>query len=376
MRHVVHLITGLEIGGAEMSLARLVERLDPARFTSTVVSLAPEGALAARIRAAGANVVSLGMGRNPAMLPVAVLQLRHLLKTLAPDILQTWLYHADFLGLLAGRLAGVRPIIWNLRCADMDLRHYAATTRWLVKALARLSGLPDAVIVNSEAGRAWHCNLGYQPSRWAVIPNGFDTDRFRASPDRRRVTRRLLGVGPDTPLIGTVSRFDPMKDPATFLRAASLLAARRNDVHFVMAGRSLDPANPALAADPALTMLGDRLHLLGERSDIPDLMAGFDLFTLTSQSEGFPNVLGEAMASGLPCIATDVGDVRLLLADTGQIVPRGDTGALAKAWEAMLAIDSVGRSATGARARARIEACFGLAKSVEAYQALYAECAA
>lgn len=375
MLHVLHLITGLEVGGAETTLARLVAGLDRARFRSTVVSLSPGGALATEIAAAGVPVHSLGMRRGLGSALTGILKLRRLLRALRPDLVQTWLYHADFVGLAAGRLAGVRPIVWNLRCADMDLSRYAATTRLLVRLLARLSPLPDAVIVNADAGRRWHAQLGYRPRRWAVIPNGFDANRFRPDAAARATFRRALGIADGVPVIGTVARFDPMKDPATFVRAAAILGRTRANAHFVMIGRGLDSANPGLAAEVRAAGLGSRLHLMGERRDVAALLPGFDLFALTSFSEGFPNVLGEAMAAALACVATDVGDARLLLSDCGRIVPRADAQAMAAAWDELIESGPAARAALGARARTRIEADFTPAAAVAAYERLYAELA-
>lgn len=375
MLHVLHVITGLEVGGAEMTLARLVASLDRARFRHTVVSLSPDGALATEIAAAGVPVHRLGMRRGFGSALAGIWKLRRRLRATRPDLVQTWLYHADFVGLLAARLAGMRPVVWNLRCADMDLSRYAATTRLLVRLLARLSAMPDAVIVNAEAGRRWHERLGYRPRRWAVIPNGFDVDRFRPDAAARAAFRRDLGIADNVPVIGTVARFDPMKDPGTFLRAAAILGRMRADAHFVMIGRGLDAANPALAADAQAAGLGPRLHLLGERRDVAALLSGFDLFALTSFSEGFPNVLGEAMAAGLACVATDVGDARLLLGDCGRIVPRADAQAMAAAWGGLIAAGPAARAALGDKARARIAADFTPAAATAAYERLYAELA-
>ena len=375
MLHVLHVITGLEVGGAEMTLARLVAGLDRSRFRNTVVSLGPDGALAPDIAAAGASVHSLGMTRGLGSALAGIRKLCRLLRATQPDIVQTWLYHADFVGLMAARLAGVRPVVWNLRCADMDLGRYAATTRLLVRLLARLSPAPAAVIVNSEAGRRWHERLGYRPRRWAVIPNGFDANRFRPDAASRVAFRRGLGIADDAPVIGTVARFDPMKDPATFLRAAAIVGGTHAGAHFVMIGRGLDAGNPDLAADVQAAGLGSRLHLLGERRDVAALLPGLDVFALTSFSEGFPNVLGEAMACGLACVATGVGDARALLGDCGRIVPRADSGAMAAAWAGLVAAGPEARAALGARARARVQAEFTPAAAVAAYERLYAELA-
>ena len=224
-------------------------------------------------------------------------------------------------------------------------------------------------MVNSEAGRAAHLRLGYRPRRWEVIPNGFDTALFRPDPKSRAAMRRALGIPGKAPLIGMLARFDPMKDHATFLAAAAHLAAERPDIHFLVAGRGVIPENSALAAGPALA---GRLHLLGERPDAPCLLAALDIATLTSAfGEGFPNVIGEAMACAVPPVATDVGDAKLLIGATGRVVPPRNPVALAAAWDEILALNPGHRAAMGAAARERIVGNYSLQAVIERYSALY-----
>ncbi len=365
---VAHVITDLDVGGAERMLAKLVAGADPARLRHSVISLLPPGKTADEIRAAGVKVASLGMRRGGLPAPGAILRLVRLLRAERPDVVQSWLYHADLMATLTAPLAGRPALAWNLRCSDMDFRLYGRATRWVVRALACLSRVPAAVVVNAEAGRAAHVALGYRPRRWEVIPNGFDTDVFGPNPAARGAIRAALGLAPDAPVIGMLARFDPMKDHATFLAAAETLARARADVHFVLAGRGVTPDNPALAAPE----FAGQLHLLGERSDSAALLAAFDLATLTSAfGEGSPNVVGEAMACATPCVATDVGDSRPMIGATGRVVPPRDPAALAAAWGELLALPAAERQALGAAARARIVADYSLAAVRERYLGLY-----
>lgn len=365
---VLHVINDLDVGGAERMLARLISSSDPARVCHSVIALLPPGRTGDEIRATGCPVATLSMRRG-AFGPGALPRLVRLLRADRPDVLQSWLYHADLMATLAAPLARVKATAWNIRCSELDFRLYPRATRWVVRALATLSRLPDAVVVNSEAGRAAHARLGYRPRRWELIPNGFDTSLFRPDPAARDSVRRELGIPADAPLIGMLARLDPMKDHATFLAAAARLAASRPDARFLLAGRGVELGSPALVPDRALA---GRLHLLGERHDSPRLLAALDLATLASAfGEGFPNVLGEAMAAAVPCVATDVGDTALLVGPTGRVVPPREPSVLAEAWAALLALPAGERAALGAAARARIMGNYSLETACDHYLALY-----
>jgi glycosyltransferase involved in cell wall biosynthesis len=368
---VLHVINDLDVGGAERMLAKLVSGNDRARIRHTVVSLLPPGRVAEEIRAAGVAVASLDM-RPGTISPGALARLVRMLRIERPHIVQSWLYHADLLATIAAPLSRVPALVWNVRCSDMDFSHYPRSTSLVVRLLARLSGRPAAVIANSEAGRTAHEQLGYRSRRWLVIPNGFDTDLFRPDPNARIELRRELGLTAEIKLVGMLARFDPMKDHATFLTAAARLAAARDDVHFVLAGRGIERTNLALAACTANSVLAGRLHLLGERADSARLFAALDLATLTSAfGEGCPNAVGEAMACATPCIATDVGDTATMIGSAGRIVPPGDSTALAVGWAEMLALPATARASLGKAARERIIGCYSLDTVRGLYFALY-----
>jgi glycosyltransferase involved in cell wall biosynthesis len=250
----------------------------------------------------------------------------------------------------------------------MDFRHYPRQTRWIVKVLAICSRMPDAVVVNSHAGQRLHERVGYKPRRWEIIPNGFDLARFRPDPAARQRLRRELGLPSDTVVVAQVARVDPMKNQATFLKAAGMVLGKRRDVHVVLIGKD----TRTLASSVAEQGWTERVHLLGLRTDVDRLLPGADLFCLSSAfGEGFPNVLGEAMACGVPCVTTDVGDARLLVGETGIVVPLRDPAALAGAMLDLIDRGPAGRAVLGQAARARIEKEYALPGIIERYQALY-----
>ena len=362
---VAHLITGLETGGAERMLAQLVARMDRERFRSIVISMTNTGPMEAAIVGAGLPVRTRGIRRGLPD-PRAVLRLRRILREFRPDILQTWLYHADLLGLAAWQLGFAPHLLWNVRCTDSLGSDVVRTL------LAWCSGRPDAVVVNSAAGRQFHIGLGYHPRHWELLPNGFDTDMLRPDPGRRARVRSEFGWDESVIAIALPARNHPMKDHATFLAAAAQLAARAPAARFVLIGRGNDAGNRELAKVIAASGLGERLALLGEREDLYSLYPAFDIVSLSSAyGEGFPNVLGEAMSCGVPCVATDVGDAAEIIGDTGTVVPPRDPASLAAAWQRFASLSLQERVVGGGAARARIVAQFSLTSIVRRYEAVY-----
>jgi glycosyltransferase involved in cell wall biosynthesis len=367
---IVHLITGLETGGAERVLSQLVASTDRDRFRSVVVSIRKPGKMASTIVRANVELRTLGIRRGVPD-PRGVFRLDSILREVRPEILQSWLYHADFLGLLARQLGHVHHLVWNVRCSDASLSPADIALRRL---LAWCSRMPDAVVVNSRAGQRFHERIGYRPRRWEHVPNGFDTNEFRPDPEARRRIRAEFGIDDETIVIGLPARYHPMKDHDTFLGAAAILAAIRPEVRFVLLGAGIEPANRALAKTIARCGITDRILLLGERGDMAEMYAAFDIATLSSAfGEGFPNVLGEAMASGLPCVATDSGDAAELLGRTGIVVSPRDPGALAAAWRKLIDAGAEGRRLLGDEARERIAREYCLGAVVARYEALYSD---
>jgi glycosyltransferase involved in cell wall biosynthesis len=368
---VIHIITGLNAGGAQTVLYRLLQHMDQERFQSQVLSLIPMEPLGEKIRALGIEVRSLEMSRGWASLP-ALWRLVGLLRRVRPDVVQTWLYHADLLGLLAGKLANVPAILWNIRNSDMDFARYRRLSGLVVRACAWLSGLPDAVVVNSRAGEAVHTQLGYHPRAWILIPNGVDTQFFRPNPQARSQLRTTLGLNEETPLIGIVARYDPMKGYDIFMRAAGEISLQDPRVHFLLVGQDVDDANQEMAGHIVRYGLRGRVHLLGHRNDVERIHAALDLLVSASVfGEGFSNAVAEAMACGIPCVVTDVGDSGQIVGQTGAIVPPRDASALARACLHLLQLPARDRIRLGEQARQRVAAKFDIQTAVAAYETLY-----
>jgi glycosyltransferase involved in cell wall biosynthesis len=368
---ILHIITGLSTGGAEMMMLKLTTNMDNSKFENHVVSLTNKGPVGHRLSDAGIAVTCLNMPRGIPH-PTGLYRLWSVIRREKPDIVQTWLYHADLLGLLAARLAGIKNVIWNLRCSYMGDEYDRGMTGFVIKLLARLSRLPAAIVINSKTGLKLHELRGYRPAHWVLLPNGFDPDQYRPDRKARATIRAELGIGDNTPLIGLVARLDPVKGYEDFLKAASKLAAKNPDVHFLLAGNGFVKDNGEIAE--ILADVSDKqFHLLGERKDIPAIMAALDIATCSSIGEGFPNVVGEAMSSGTICVATDVGDCRYILNDTRSIVPPSDPDKLAEAWQNILSMPASEREKISTAGRQRVIDNFSLSVIVTKYQNLYTE---
>ena len=369
---ILHLITGLGTGGAEVSLQRLTGAMDCKRFENIVVSLTSHGPLSGEIRRQGIKVHAVHMSRSLPS-PAAFWRLYRLLRTEQPDVLQTWLYHSDLFGSLAGRAARVPAISWNIRCSNMGGEYRRGINGALICLLARLSPYPDVVVANSQAGRKEHAALGYRPKRWAVLENGIDLAVFKPQADAPADLRRELKLADDTVLIGLVARYDPIKDHEGFLRAAAELPPAEGKVHFVLVGDGVDNENSIINGLIDDLGIRERIHLMGPRENISTLMAGLDIATCCSLGEGFPNIVGEAMACAVSCVVTDVGDAARIVGDTGIVVPPADAQALAGAWREMIAKGAAGRTELGQRALARVNSHYSLTSCVERYQDFYSE---
>ena len=371
-RRIVHVITGTGVGGAENQLLRLIGGSSPG-FRHTVVSLEPEGPLAEAMRRAGAEVVSLGLKPGPAALFHGVPALAKILRRKKPDLVQAWMYHANLLAQMAAFVSKTGPMVWGIRCTDMDPAQYGRATRLVMGACAKLSNLPRLVVANSKAGAGFHVAGGYPAAKMRVVPNGFDSETFLPDQGLRASARSELGLGEDHLVAGMVARFDPMKDFPGFLRAAEEVAAKEPRARFILLGKNVSPDNPALAGADRGALAG-RMFLLDRREDVPRWLNAMDLHVLSSAfGEGFSNAIGEAMACGLPNLATDVGDNAFLVGDCGRIVPPGRPGDMAGAMLDLFAMDNEARLALGQRARQRILENFSLASMVAATEEIYRE---
>ena len=372
---ILHLISSLDVGGAETQLLRILSHSNRDRFDHSVLSLTSVGVIGERIRQLGVSVGALKMARGIPS-PHAVWELWKILKGSQVHILQSWMYHADLLALL-GKGTGARKLVWNIRCSDVDMTHYRFLSKWVVNFLSYCSAIPDGVVVNSHAGKCVHERLGYHPKVWHIIPNGIDLDQIRPNLSARIRLRQECKVADDCLLIGLVARRDAMKDHRTFLRAAGIIHKKLPDVHFVLVGRGVDGTDDELRTLIVEHDLRDATHLLGQREDAVRITAGLDIACSSSAfGEGFSNAIGEAMASEVPCVVTDVGDSASIVGKTGRTVPPKNPDALAQACLELIELGAAGRRALGERARVRIEQHYDIRTITACYETLYTSLAA
>jgi glycosyltransferase involved in cell wall biosynthesis len=298
-------------------------------------------------------------------------QLFKIIRLWEPDVVQTWMYHADLLGGLAARAAGNRNLIWGVRTTDVEAGGRRGTTlvRNLCACLSRW--VPQKIICAAEAARLAHVEAGYAIDRMMVVPNGFDLSRLVATASERSALRFECGFGADEVVVGILGRFNEEKDHENFVQAAGLVAQRFANVRFLLVGRGLEASNMQLGAWISDTGYADRFVMIGQRSDVPSCLAAMDIFCLSSKTEGFPNAVGEAMAVGVPCVVTDVGDAAMLVGNTGLVVKKQDARALANGLAQLLETPREARAELGRKAQERIRTEFTIDRARERFEAAY-----
>jgi len=367
MPQVLHIISGLKVGGAEMALLRLITSFRNSDFEHTVIALTSDGAMKQRFQEANIKLELLDFKRSPVS---QCWRLMLLIKKINPDIVQTWMYHADFFGGIAARFLGIRNIVWGIHNTDVTVEGVRTTA--LSRLCAWLSSyVPKVIICVAEAARCAHIGIGYKQGNMVVIPNGFDLQSLKATAAERQALRNRCGFGAAAIVIGSLGRFNAAKDHNNFIQAAGLLAQRFPHLRFLMVGRDLEASNVELLTWIQQTGYADRFVLLSERSDVPVCLSAMDIFCLHSRTEAFPLVLGEAMAVGLPCVTTDVGDAALMLGDGDNVVPAKDPAALAQGLGKMLALTPEERASLGQKSKQRIHDEFTLTHTRDRFEVIY-----
>jgi len=374
LTRVMHIITGLDIGGAEMMLLKLLSASN-GEWQSMVVSLKDEGSIGPSIAKLGVPVECLHL-RPSAANPGNFLALLKLIRKFRPQIIQGWMPHGNLASSIAQFASRIpAAVIWNIRMTLDELDGEKAATMGLIRLGAFLSRCPSAIIYNSWSGAKQHENSGYRSALTVVISNGFDCEVFRPNGDSRCAIRKQLGIDFDAVLIGLVARYHPMKDHFGFLRAASLVSDVHPQSRFLLVGKGLVETELAITRFIEQLNLSGRVFLLGERTDTPQITAALDIACSSSAwGEGFSNAMGEAMACGVPCVVTDVGDSAFLVGDAGIIVPPRNPEALASAIGQLIDAGPTKRKELGMAARRRIETEFSLPKIATRYDDLYREC--
>ena len=368
---LVHIITGLGIGGAESMLLQLLRASAHGPAKHLVLTLSSKNALREQVEETGVPVINLSEGGKSIF--GSLLQARAMFKAERPSLVMTWLHHADMFGVMLKCFFPKLPLIWNIRCSKLEPAYLPRRNLLMVSVLARLSWVPTAIVANSIAGMQAHIAAGYRTEGWRVLPNGFDIERFCPNEGATQRLRNEIGIDREAFVVGLVARYHPMKGFDLFVRAAACIAAASPRAHFVMAGSEVDWNNRELSNWIEKTGLRERFTLLGPRQDIPQVMNMLDVLVSSSTSEGFPNVIGEAMACGTPCVASDVGDSAYLIGETGKILAFGSEKALA---DAVLELDAMPQAEckhVREAARRRILEQFSINEISMRYQELFNE---
>lgn len=284
---------------------------------------------------AGVSVHYLGM--NPGRPSIKrFLKLVSLIRSEEPDAVQTWMYHADLLGGLAAKFAGVRKIVWGIRHSTLEKGKAKKSTIAIARLCAVLSRfVPEKIVCCADKALSVHRDVGYAARKLLVIPNGYDLSKFMVDEQSGSQVRASLGISPETFLLGKVGRYDPFKDHDNLLSALFQLQLSGVDFKCLLVGRGLTSENSELIARITELELGDKIILAGQRTDIPAVMNALDLHVLSSSSEGFPNVLAEAMACGTPAVSTEVGDAGEIVGDPALLCPPRNPKALSELMLAM-----------------------------------------
>lgn len=364
---ITHVIIGLGVGGAELMLKRLVEGLNGQEgMQHSVISLTELGIIGRQLQDAGIKVNYLGMS-NALSLPKTFFRLRRELKKQQPDIVQTWMYHADFLGGLAARTLGIKNIIWGVRNTYLES---SGKINFLFRKLCSILSniLPKEIVYVSNSAKEEHQKSGYTKRIGKVINNGFDINKYRFNLKSKEKVRSEIELATDDVAIFSIGRYTPAKDHATFIEAVLIASKKNPKIKGCLVGRDINLDNFLLTPSQK-----QQFVVLGQRDDVSDVLSAANIFCLHSITEGFPNVLGEAMSVGVPCITTKAGDAALILNDERFVLEIQDKQGLAEKIVFLSRIDDEERSFIGIKNRERVKEFYSLDKILNEYFLLYRE---
>lgn len=374
---IVFVITALGVGGAEMMLYKFLGRIDREKYSPTVISMIDGGVFVERISELGIPIHFLGMQQGIPS-PIALYKLIKLLNEIQPDAIQGWMYHANLAAQIGNFFAKQKvPVLWSIHHSVDSLKAEKLSLAAIIKLTALFSQKVDQVVFSAKKGQAQHIGIGYCPDNAIAISDNFDISKYKPASSPQIDLRQSLNLAEDSILIGSIARYHPMKDHANMINAIAKLTKDCPQAHLILVGPTVDNDNPILTEQIQRLGIGDHVHLLGERQDVPVLMTSFDIFTSGSAyGESFPNVLGEAMSCQIPCVATDIGDSETIVGDTGVVVKPKDPEALAEGWRKLILVGQEERKNLGIKARERIETQFNLDSSnsfVKKYESIYEE---
>lgn len=369
---IVHIIIGLNIGGAELMLKRLViQSSQKKQFEHVIISLTDIGVIGPDLQNEGITVYSLGM-KSALSLPNILYKLRKLIKKIQPDIVQTWMYHADLLGGLAAKSLGIKNIIWGIRNTGVG-NELGISRIILRKSCAKLSYyIPSTIVCVAHKAKETHAGIGYDKNKMQVIPNGFDLEKFSCDESKRAIMRSKLDIQDSELVIGNLGRFVPVKNQVNFIKACIYLLDKGYKFKVLLGGLNFDLNNPEISNLFVDNNYSEKFIFLGRITNTPAFYNAIDAYCLCSFNEGFPNVLGEAMATENICLSTDAGDALMILGKSGFIIKSTSCVDIAKSIEINIFNSTRNElKKIGSKARSTVERNFSLGKIVSDFEKLY-----
>ena len=367
MHKVMHVITGLNTGGAESMLVKLLkEWKKEEEICHCVVSLIDKGTLGEEIERLGVPVYTLNLKNKKSWIFLLSNVKRILIKE-RPSLIQGWMYHGNLLSMLFKIISKKNiPIIWNVRHSIAQLNKEVFFTQLVIRLNAFLSSKAMLIIYNSMISIQQHANLGFSKKNSIYIPNGFDTKKFSNNSSVRLAIRDDLNIGSNSIVIGSIARFHPMKNHKMIVGAAYILLNKGYDIHFVFVGRGVSHNSLCIEDKHA-----KNFHFFGEITDVSNIINAMDVYISSSSwGEGFPNVIGEAMASQVPCVVTDVGESYSIVGDTGFLISINNTGELVSS-VVQMSLDCKKRVILGKQARERVVRNFSIEYIADKYEDIY-----
>lgn len=366
---IVHMITGLGNGGAENMLYKVLSRLDQNKYKIEVISMTSKGEIGPKIEDLGIKVHTLEMRRGIPTLSA----IKKAVKILnGVDVLQTWMYHADLLGYICGKKAGVKKIIWGIRHNNLDKKKNKKLLIMVAKINKFLSKNVDCIVSCSKDATKVHIEFGYDKEKFVTIPNGFDIENYhRYEGAKVDILKELSLNDRDYKIVSHVARWDILKDYPTLIKCIANVISAKEDTIFLLCGKNIDNENKELIELMKENHISNRVYLLGSRQDIPKIMSASDVFVLSSIGEGFPNVIGEAMACETPCVVTNAGDSGYIVGNLGKVVKVGDFKSLSDSIIYFLDLPEDQLKIIGKKCRDRVINEFELNKIVKRYELLY-----
>lgn len=371
---VIHIIIGLNKGGAEGALLRLIQSSASPDIENRVISLTSKGEIGEALEIMGCDVRALNMS-SALTFPYVFIKLCNEIKLFNPDIVQTWMYHADFFGGIAARLLGIKKIIWNVRTTDISFNknYLTKVIRYLCSKISYI--IPSKIVYVAYKGMQLHEELGYQNKNSLVISNGYVINKYQVDSESRLLIRHSLGIKDNEDIIGFIGRFHPTKGVENFIKSAKILIKYKPGIKFLMVGKGMDSRNGKLISLIEQEGILNKFILVGESKNIITELLAIDIFVLSSKTEGFPNVLAEAMLMRLPCVSTDVGDASMILNNLGIIVPPEDSIELSIGIKKLLDLSKLEREEIGMLSSTRISDNFSIVNFSESYLKIYNELA-